>query len=121
MKNAIDGAILTAAQKLGYSTIGMTWTISGYNPQMMWIVDTAIVTGYEGSYVPGLGAVISRRGAFVAATTSYPLTEFSEHLTINVRGTGLYTKSQWQTFADQVFTRLSIYDRVRFRGPVTIV
>uniref|UniRef100_A0AC34G4S6 Uncharacterized protein n=1 Tax=Panagrolaimus sp. ES5 TaxID=591445 RepID=A0AC34G4S6_9BILA len=122
MKNAIDGAILTAAQKLGYSTIGLTWTITGYNPQMMWIVDDSQIpaasTAYAGSYVPGLGAVISKRGAF--ANGAYAILDYMEHLTINVRGSALYSKSQWQTFADQVFTRLSIYDKVRFRSTVTI-
>uniref|UniRef100_A0AC34GF79 Uncharacterized protein n=1 Tax=Panagrolaimus sp. ES5 TaxID=591445 RepID=A0AC34GF79_9BILA len=123
MKNAFDGAILTAAQKLGYSTIGMTWTITGYNPQMMWVVDStqankAPLDGYSGSYIPGLGAVISQRGAYV--NTAYVVTDFCVKVTVNVRGSGVYSMSQWQTFSDQVFNRLTIYNKVRFCSPVTI-
>lgn len=143
MKNNIDGAVLNAAQKLGYSTIGMTWTITGYNPQSMYVIDdsqiaaltTAPPGAFVGSYAPGLGAVLSKRGTFEPTSKTYAVVDYFEHLTINVRGSGLYTKSQWQTFAgkffvtvilkiinllDQVFNYLTIYEKVRFRGPVTI-
>jgi hypothetical protein len=126
MKSSINTAIYNAAQRLGYSTVGMTWTFSGYSPQTTWIVDDSVATaagatscGYSGTYVPGLGAVISKRASCTPPTT-YTKTDYIEKLTINVKGSALYTKSQWQTFADQVFNYLSIYEKVKFRSPVTI-
>jgi hypothetical protein len=122
MNNSINAAILSATQKLGISTIGMSWTISGFNPQSMYILDDSQVlaqTTLAGSYIPGLGAVLYKRGAY-DATTKYPRLDYVEHLTINVRSTGLYFKNQWQTLSDRVFNYLSIYEKVKFRSPVTI-
>jgi hypothetical protein len=123
MNNSINAAILSATQKLGISTIGMSWTISGFNPQSMYIVDDLQVgtnVNLAGSYIPGLGAVLYKRGTY-DATTKYPRLDYVEHLTINVRSTGLYFKSQWQTLSDRVFNYLSIYEKVKFRSPVTII
>ena len=124
MNNAINSAILISANKLGYSTIGMTWTVTGYTAEQMWIVDDAkaSVAGYENSYVPGLGAVLQKRGAAIGATTpvTYQKTDVAIPMTITVRAPGLYTKSQWQYLADQVSNYLSIREKVRFLTEVTV-
>lgn len=125
MNNSIHTAIQTIVNKKPeYSTNGMTWSISGFsNSKSMWIVDDTVVgkdsTGlYSDSYVPGFGAVLKHRGTYSDAT--YSITDYKVDMAINVRGPMLYTKSQWQSLADQIMNYLSIYEKAYFWTEVDV-
>ncbi|KAE9553298.1 hypothetical protein FO519_003464 [Halicephalobus sp. NKZ332] len=120
MNNDVTAGILLAAQKLGINTMGWRWTLNGYSPTTpINVVDSTNTTGaLPGTYVPGLGAVLQLRGGAAGAIT---YTDYILDLTIRVTSNnGAYFQSQWQSFADQVFSILSIQYNVKFRSAVTI-
>ncbi|KHJ87726.1 hypothetical protein OESDEN_12493, partial [Oesophagostomum dentatum] len=63
MKNDIDGAILKALNKLGVSSQGTTWEVSGYTPQNCLIRGDSSQQGWRavGTCVPQIGAVTAIR------------------------------------------------------------
>ena len=119
MNNDVTTAILLAAQRMGISTAGWSWALSGYTPSTsILVIDDGNTNAKVGTYVPGLGAVLQVRGGTDTAITK---TDYVLNLTIRVTSNnGIYFESQWQSFSDQVFSILSIQYNVKFRSSVTI-
>uniref|UniRef100_A0A7E4V4E4 C1q domain-containing protein n=1 Tax=Panagrellus redivivus TaxID=6233 RepID=A0A7E4V4E4_PANRE len=122
-EQAIDNAIFYALREVGYSSVGWSWTISGYNPTSILVVaDSDTTNAVGGTYVPTLPG--SRATTVYAVRTGtaapYGKTDYVNSLTVAVKGPTFYYESAWNDLANYVFNRLTIENGVKFWSGITI-
>ncbi|RCN24434.1 hypothetical protein ANCCAN_29869, partial [Ancylostoma caninum] len=117
MQNDIDAAILKSLNKLGVSSQGTTWQMSGYTPQNC-LIRTDGQAGWRavGTCVPQIGAVTAIRTVADSDTGTSNIQKGTLRVTTSL----LVTRSQWNYIASEVYNQLNVYSKVYFTTPITL-
>ncbi|KAL6724881.1 hypothetical protein Aduo_019728 [Ancylostoma duodenale] len=117
MQNDIDAAILKSLNKLGVSSQGTKWEMSGYTPQNC-LIRTDGQAGWRavGTCVPQIGAVTAIRTVADSDTGTANLQKGTLRVTTSL----LVTRSQWNYIASEVYNQLNVYSKVYFTTPITL-